>query len=83
MISLNIYGKFCQLPAPAEAFGYDEALLVKSTGNLILWLCSYVKCLFFLSADEQGKDVETERSFVCRMKCILNTSAGFFKVLVL
>ena len=36
MISLYIYGKFCQLPAPAEAFGYDEALLVKSTGNLIL-----------------------------------------------
>lgn len=31
------------------------------------------------SSDEQGKDVETERSFVCRMKCILNTSAGFFK----
>ena len=46
MISLYIYGKFCQLPAPAEKFGYDEALLVKSTGNLILWLCSYVKCLF-------------------------------------
>ena len=36
MISLYIYGKFCQLPALAEAFGYDEALLVKSTGNLIL-----------------------------------------------
>lgn len=30
-------------------------------------------------SDEEGKDVETERSFVCRMKCILNTSAGFFK----
>lgn len=28
----------------------------------------------------KGDDVETERSFVCRMKCILNTSAGFFKV---
>lgn len=28
---------------------------------------------------EGSDDVETERSFVCRMKCILNTSAGFFK----
>lgn len=34
------------------------------------------------SGEELAKDdddVETERSFVCRMKCILNTSAGFFK----
>ncbi|KAK2560482.1 Aryl hydrocarbon receptor [Acropora cervicornis] len=29
---------------------------------------------------EGSDDVETERSFVCRMKCILNTSAGFFKL---
>lgn len=29
--------------------------------------------------DRKSSDVETERSFVCRMKCILNTSAGFFK----
>ena len=39
--------------------------------------------MLFLFADNSGKsgeDVETERSFVCRMKCILNTSAGFFKV---
>lgn len=34
------------------------------------------------SEDDQSNNnaVETERSFVCRMKCILNTSAGFFKV---
>ena len=35
----------------------------------------------FLGDDQSNNNaVETERSFVCRMKCILNTSAGFFKV---
>ncbi|XP_028409090.1 uncharacterized protein LOC114531676 [Dendronephthya gigantea] len=28
---------------------------------------------------ENGKDLNKERSFVCRFKCILNTNAGFFK----
>ena len=38
--------------------------------------------VFSFSGDDQSNNnaVETERSFVCRMKCILNTSAGFFKV---
>ena len=39
-------------------------------------------CDCSFSGDDQSNNnaVETERSFVCRMKCILNTSAGFFKV---
>ena len=36
--------------------------------------------IFADDGSQNGDDVETERSFVCRMKCILNTSAGFFKV---
>ena len=35
---------------------------------------------FLFSVVGKEREVETERAFVCRMKCILNTSAGFFKV---
>ena len=45
-------------------------------------LCTRNLYIILKSTDDskKGGDVETERSFVCRMKCILNTSAGFFKV---
>ena len=48
----------------------------------LIYLQHKSQYIFFKSTDDKmkGDDVETERSFVCRMKCILNTSAGFFKV---